>query len=182
MISFSERWQLWQSHYPSEKLALANGVQIMNRWVKNLGRIEISYDLDWKTGNTQKYKVYERGMERVWVQAAYQLKDIWLEQNQPDLTLGQKVRCEVSWNERGKTSRRWLYYHEFLIEGEKFDFHSYTEPIKLEEGLAPDFPPMMSRKRLSPKEISEVERKCGVNSPDLLIEMMSWKLIAKKPW
>lgn len=177
-----EYWQSWQNQYSSEKLALADGVRIMNRWLKNLGRIETSYDLDWKTGNLIKYRAYDHGMQRVWEQAAYQIKDIWLQQNQKHLIIGQKVRHEVSQNQQGKISERWLYYHEFLIEEQKFDFHSYIKPIKLEEELAPDFPPFESRKPLSAEEISEVERKCGISTPDVFIEMMSWKLTGKKPW
>ena len=175
------RYSSWLTHYSSEQLALADAVRLMNRWIKSLGRIEPSYDLDYQTGRVTKYKVYEHGRERVWVEAAYAIKDAWIQQNQELLIDGHKVRHEVSWN-GVKSRRRWLYWHQFLIDGQKFDFHSYIPPAQLSPELAPDFPPFKSRNQLSPEEITAIEKKCGINTPDAFIEMLSCQILAQKFW
>ena len=175
------RYRSWLSHYSSEQLALADAVRLMNRWLKSLGRIQTSYDLDYRTGRVTKYKVYEHGRERVWVEAAYAIKDAWIQQNQASLISGHQVRYEVSWN-GVKSRQRWLYWHQFLIEGQNFDFHSYIPPAQLEPELAQDFPPFESRNQLSRAEIVAIEKKCGINTPDAFIEMLSCQILAQKFW
>ena len=59
-----------------------------------------------------------------------------------------------------------------------------TEDLRLSivEKSKVHFPPFKSQRPLSTEEISEIERKCGINTPDLFLEMLSWKLIGKKYW
>lgn len=166
-------WQLWRENFATESLAIAKAIQVTNQWIKNLGHIETTYIFDLNGDKTIQYKEYG-GMERVWVDRAYEVKDFWIKQNQKYLILGQKVRYEAYKN-------KWLYFHRFKIEAEIFEFHSYIEPHELSKGMAEDFPPF-SGKSLSSSEISEITEICSISRVDRFIEMIFWHLLEKKPW
>ena len=170
-------WQQWLSNYKSEEIAVAEAIQIMNRWIKKLGKIEISYKVDYHNDRLLKYKHYQRGIERIWVEVAYEIKNFWVSENQKFLIVGQKVRQESF----GNQDKRWLYYHEFLIKNQKFDFYSYVKPIALKEELAQE-KPAFSGSTLSTEETDKIQKKCGLSDPASFIEMLGWKLLKKKVW
>lgn len=127
-------WHKWRANYPSTNLASAHAMFYLNAWLRS----------DYRS----KREVYE-------------LKDIWIKKNQKFLVKGLKVREEDDeWFIRPP---RILWAHYFEIEGERFSFHSYIQPKRLDKGTSDDLP--CYGKELSSKEVKALPLKM----PELLI-------------
>ncbi|HEY9879498.1 MAG TPA: hypothetical protein V6D29_13665 [Leptolyngbyaceae cyanobacterium] len=149
-------WKEWAEAYPSQPVAIAETICIINKWVKRLPR----YKERGKVGN------------RI-VDAAYFLKDTWLKANAGSITKAEiSVSKTMTWFDgegfawaKASSGGEWidddefwmekqyiLYAYELQIEDQMYRFHSEK---KLRENLPfnPD-----SAGRAAPLGDDEVER------------------------
>jgi len=165
----SLRWDKWQSHFGSEELAIAQGIRIMNSWIKELG--EIKEDFYTVSAPRQLYKEYALGHDKACVDFAYEIKDFWLHCHEKNLVKTCRVRLE---------KRGWLYEYHLIIGETEFVFHGYFQPsvISDEMGLAPA--QFRSGKLLNSTEKKEIESMLGITIASEFTSMMGWKVLQKR--
>ena len=114
-MSAEKLWLEWRNRFTNDDVALATAVWCANRLIKD-----------------SRAKATRRKF--------YSIKDAWLERQD---SVGQRVRLERKecWgcygdgcdrcDQTGWYRERWLYVHEFFVEGQRYHFHSYIPPKAL---------------------------------------------------
>lgn len=123
-LSADDLWSAWLKQHRTETEAIAVAIFTANRLVRD-------------TARSTKRRFYS-------------IKDEWIRRHQCYLIDGRRIRREASecWScggqgcddcdYSGEYSSRWLYVHNFSIDGRKYSFHSYQVPSTLSDEAGED--------------------------------------------